>query len=1072
MIEAKKHSILVVDDENSNIMALTHILISDYIVYAAKNGESALDAANKYLPDIIMLDIIMPDMDGYGVLAALKESEKTKNIPVIFTTGLGDAGDEEKGLTLGASDYLIKPFSPALVKLRVLNQVKLIEQFRTYEYDVMKYKLANDALNIALWDMDVVSKDPINPNNRFVWSQEFRNMLGFTNENDFPDVLHSWSDRLHPDDKERALKAFAAHMNDYTGNTPFNVEYRLRLKDGEYRYFHALGTTSRDKDGVPVRVAGAIMDIDRKKQIEKEAGQLAEAEESSKAKSAFLANMSHEIRTPMNAIWGITEILMQDNTLPEQAKDGLGRIYNSCGLLLGIINDILDFSKIEAGKLDIMPAKYNIASLINDSIQLNIMRLGDKPVEFEVEIDERIPAELIGDELRIKQILNNLMSNAIKYTDAGKIVLSGAFEHCKSNAKKGELILSVEDTGIGMTKQQIDKLFDEYSRFSREDGKTIEGTGLGMAITSQLLNLMSGSVSVISEPGKGSVFTVRLLQDIEDGAVLGAELAENLRQYRKRNFTSSGRVSNQVVRDYMPYGSVLIVDDVETNLYVAEGLMKPYGLKIDFAMSGLEAIERVKSGKIYDVIFMDHMMPVMDGVEAAKQIRNLGYKEPVVALTANALVGSANMFLSSGFNDFISKPIDIRRLNSVLNKLIRDKQPPEVLEAARGKQAGAGTDKSAQSPLVTESFIVDAGKAVSVMRETLESCGDEKIREFTVAVHGIKSALAFIGETELCDFAQKLESAGHEKNTGFIKDYAPDFCVRLTNLIDDIKSKQYKETDAGEEDAAYLRDRLSDVLRTCGDYNRKGALEILEEIKQKGVSKETREVLNFLTELVMHGEYGETAEKITEFLDGYKNQVEIDGIDLARGLERYEGDRETYYKILRSYAASVRSMLAKLDNLDLEKPGDLKIYEITVHGIKGASYDIFANGIADAAKALELSAKSGGLDYIEENGGDFIVNLKKLISEIEDMLSVLKNTGKNQKQLKSGISEEEILKLIEACNTYDMDGADAAMAEIEKYVYESETDNNLADWLRENVDSVNFAGVGERLTFLFAEKEK
>ncbi|MCL2026807.1 MAG: response regulator, partial [Leptospirales bacterium] len=682
MNEAKKYSILVVDDENSNIMNLTHILSQDYTVYAAKNGANAIRAAETYLPDVILLDIIMPDINGYDAISVLKNSEKTKNIPVIFITGLSDADDEEKGLALGAADYLIKPFSPALVKLRVLNQIKLIEQFRTNEYDIMKYKLSNDALNIALWDMDVVHTDPINPVNKFTWSQEFRHMLGFSDENDFPDVFHSWSDRLHFGDKEQVLNAFAAHINDYTGQTPYDIECRLMLKNGEYRHFHALGTTRRDKDGVPIRVAGALIDITEKKQMEHEidefiekieatahwyksildaiplpisvtdtdmnftfvnkaveeflgtksediignpcsnwkigicspencatactkrdlkqtffniknssyqvdveilrdiageiagfievvqditnvqqlAKQQAETEMTSKAKSAFLANMSHEIRTPMNAIWGITEILMQDGTLPQEAKDGLGRIYNSCILLLGIINDILDLSKIEAGKLDITPTPYNFASLINDSIQLNIMRRGDKPIEFEVQIDENIPAKLIGDEIRIKQILNNLLSNAFKYTETGKVVLSGTFEQ-GDNTENGTLILSILDTGHGMTKEQVNKLFDEYSRFTQGSERTIEGTGLGMAITRHLLNLMRGSIFVESEPGKGSLFTVRLPQGMVDAEVLGAELADNFRQLRMMNYMSNGKGS-QVVREKIPYGSVLIVDDV------------------------------------------------------------------------------------------------------------------------------------------------------------------------------------------------------------------------------------------------------------------------------------------------------------------------------------------------------------------------------------------------------------------------------------------------------------------------------------------------------------------------------
>ncbi|MCL2064639.1 MAG: response regulator [Candidatus Cloacimonetes bacterium] len=268
MKESKKYSLLVVDDQNSNILALTHILSPDYNIYAAKCGNSAIKAADKYVPDLILLDIIMPDLDGYMTLKELKKSEKTKNIPVIFITGLASAGDEELGFSLGISDYITKPFSAEIVKLRVRNQIKLIEQFRTNEYDIMKYKLANDALKIALWDMPDIKIEQFGTESKFIWSQEFRTMLGFTDEKEFPDILQSWSNCLHPEDRDRTINALKAHLADHTGKTPYDIQYRLKLKKGDYRYFHALGTTLRDHEGKPLRVAGALMDITEKKQME------------------------------------------------------------------------------------------------------------------------------------------------------------------------------------------------------------------------------------------------------------------------------------------------------------------------------------------------------------------------------------------------------------------------------------------------------------------------------------------------------------------------------------------------------------------------------------------------------------------------------------------------------------------------------------------------------------------------------------------------------------------------------------------------------------------------------------
>jgi len=389
------------------------------------------------------------------------------------------------------------------------------------------------------------------------------------------------------------------------------------------------------------------------------------------AKSKFLAMMSHEIRTPMNAILGLTEIHMQDQTLSSKTREVLNEIYNSSDLLVGIINDVLDLSRIEADKLELRLSKYEVASLINDTVHLNMMR-SSKPVEFDLYVDENTPAELFGDELRIKQILNNLLSNAHKYTKKGSIKLKIHTEEHSEKKNYRTLVLAITDTGQGMTKEQIDDLFvSEYSRYNLEANRNVQGTGLGMKITWRLVKMMDGEIAVESAPFEGTTFTVRLPQKTTGCSdVLGKELVQNLRRFR---VDSSSRMKTlNIVREYMPYGSILIVDDVESNLLVAKGLMAPYGLSIDLAMSGFEAIDKIKAGKDYDIIFMDHMMPDMDGIEAVKIIREMGYEKPIVALTANAIVGQAEEFLTNGFDDFIAKPIDTRQLNSVLNEYIRD----------------------------------------------------------------------------------------------------------------------------------------------------------------------------------------------------------------------------------------------------------------------------------------------------------------------------------------------------------------------------------------------------------------
>ena len=646
-----------------------------------------------------------------------------------------------------------------LLRARELNELQLT-----------KLNLAAKATKIGLWDMGVVKNDPINPSNSFMWSDEFRRMLGFSNENDFPNILRSWSDRLHPDDKNYTLKAFENHITDTTGKTPYDVEYRLLKKNGEYGYFRASGETIRCENGMPIRVAGALMDITETKNIlldtEK---QRIEAEAANKAKSAFLSTMSHEIRTPMNAILGITEIQLRNETLSPEVKEALDNIHISGEMLLGIINDILDLSKIEAGKLELIPAKYQLASLICDTALLNIMRIGSKPIEFELQVDENLPTLLLGDELRVKQILNNLLSNAFKYTIEGTVRLSVTMEKCSGS--NVIIVFRVSDTGQGMTEEQVSELFNEYTRFNLEANRATEGTGLGMSITRNLIRMMKGDIAIESEPGKGSVFTVRLPQVNIGSDVLGKETVNNLHNFRINNKV---RVKDTLlVREPMPYGKVLIVDDVEINIYVARGLLTPYKLEIDSAESGIEAIEKITKGNTYDIIFMDHMMPNMDGMETTQVIRDMGYNRPIVALTANAVTGQAEIFMQNGFDDFISKPIDVRRLNTVLNKLIRDKQPPETIAAAR-QQAEVKNEHSpkpaqqlAINPRFAAAFVRDAEKSIAAL-DAINKNGvydEDDVRAYGVHVHGMKSALAAIGKTELSKIARELEILARHKDT-------------------------------------------------------------------------------------------------------------------------------------------------------------------------------------------------------------------------------------------------------------------------------------------------------------------
>jgi len=594
-----------------------------------------------------------------------------------------------------------------------------------------------------------------------------------------------------------------------------------------------------------------------------------QAEQSNRFKSQFLSRMSHEVRTPMNAILGITEIQIQSDTLSPEMEDVFTKIYNSGYMLLGIINDILDLSKIEAGKLELIPVNYDVPSLINDTVYLNIMRYDSKPFAFELEVDENIPLTLFGDELRIKQILNNLLSNAFKYTNEGKVSLSISIENAPQNeAGKITLVFCVSDTGQGMSREQVDKLFDEYSRFNREANRTVEGAGLGMNITRHLINLMKGSISIESEPGKGSVFTVRVPQGIVDAGVLGKPIVENLKQFRLGKM-SKMKKAPQIVREYMPYGKVLVVDDVETNLYVAKGLMSPYGLSIETAGSGFDALEKIKKGTIYDIVFMDHFMPKMDGVETTKIIRGLGYTRPIVALTANAIAGQAEMFLANGFDGFLSKPIDLRQLNVVLNKLIRDKHSAEEIEAAQQQSLKNNMGKKLQQtsdPELAAIFARDAEKALTRLNAIYVNTfrRTEDIRQYVIDVHAMKSALANIGEMGLSARAFKLEQAGKAEDKAIMISETPAFLEALREVIE--KNKQKADpgdtavTEDSPEDLAFLNEKLLVIQKACEEYDEATANAALSELDKKKWSRPVKERLGAISEHLLHSDFEDAAE--------------------------------------------------------------------------------------------------------------------------------------------------------------------------------------------------------------------
>jgi PAS domain S-box-containing protein len=602
------------------------------------------------------------------------------------------------------------------------------------------------------------------------------------------------------------------------------------------------------------------------------------AENAARTRSLFLAQMSHEIRTPMNAIMSLSEIELR-NDLPNETRSNIEKIYNSGSMLMSIINDILDISKIDSGNFDIIPAEYDFANMISDAIHINVVRISDKPIKFESSIDETTPRKLIGDEIRIKQILNNLLSNAFKYTHEGNVRLSA---HCAVQDDSAVLSFSVSDTGIGIKPENMGDLFDDFRQFDKLTNRKIEGTGLGLAICKKLVELMGGTMHVESEYGRGSIFTVTICQKIADPTPIDTETARALKTFRLKE----NRHAKMLSYKPMPHGKVLVVDDVLTNLDVARALLRPYELTVHCLVSGRQAVETVREGKIeYDIILMDHVMPEMDGMEAVRMIRNeigsdYAREVPIIALTANALVGNEDMFLENGFQGFITKPIDVLKLDAALNKWIKDKQWPA-------------------------------------------------------------------------------------------------------------------QTDAAQSQAAYSQ---------TGDVP----------------------------------------------------EIWLDGVDVAEGMTRL-GNAWAYVDILHAYARHTAELIDRIRDV---VPANLGDYAVTVHGIKGSSFNISAHRVGKLAERLERAARESDYDTVASLNGEFITAAGKLISDIRALLDTLEGDPKDR-PLKARPDADTLARLLEACRYFDSDGIKKAASELAGFSYER--DGELADWLIEQAENLEYDSIVERL---------
>jgi two-component system CheB/CheR fusion protein len=659
----EKGTVLVVDDTELSLEMLSEILLQDgFRVQTARSGSLALEAAAALLPDLILLDIMMPAMDGYEVCRRFKEDERTRDVPIIFISALDDPVDRLRAFEVGGVDFITKPFQAEEVLARLRTHLalarvltRLEKQKAQLEQEIVERKKAEHSLQESEQRLQAILDN--SPAIIYVKDTQGRYMLI---NRSYEELLHVKRE-LFIGKKDRDI--FPKELAEALGENDKAVVCSGKAMQVEEEVSHKHGMRSYISVKFPLRnvkgkiygVCGISSDITNRKHAERALQKAKEAAEAAnRAKSSFLANMSHELRTPLNVILGFSQLMQRDAVMSVASKKHLNSINRSGEHLLGLINNVLEVSKIEAGRTTLNRATFDLYGLLENIEEMFSMRAAQKGVRFTVERPKELPRYLVGDEGKLRQVLINLLGNAVKFTDAGYIALRVSLAADKGERRLRSLLFEVEDSGIGISRNETGKLFQPFEQTL--SGQNKGGTGLGLAISREYAYLMGGDLTARSHPDEGTVFSLSCR--FHEGRAESVARGEKVR-----------RVVG-LAPDAGPK-TVLLVDDKDENRRFVAELLSMVGFAIFEATNGEEALA-VFEAQSPDLVLMDMRMPVMDGYEATRRLKatTAGRNTPLIAVSASALAEEREQIRATGADEFLCKPFRESELFEAIGRLL------------------------------------------------------------------------------------------------------------------------------------------------------------------------------------------------------------------------------------------------------------------------------------------------------------------------------------------------------------------------------------------------------------------